>query len=279
MRGEAVSRTGRIQGRLKIRSESKAVLEGDRLTFPNLFRLASITFVLAVLFRTFFYSPNGAQPNSLLFDFFSYSLAGIGVAIASGGIADMVIHRRYNFGWLAAGKTSASVVVGLALTFLSAPYPPYGVFEISYVGFPLPFTATSYTALSPFTSVNPAAFLIDCTFWIALSHPAVWLAASALSGDLRTAGRLEAVGEAAFLTYGSYPGWEALFSTGVFNSMFGAIGPVSLLVPFFLPSLLVGALLAVRGYRILGYTVFLASLLFISFLGLAILAASLHVVL
>jgi hypothetical protein len=222
-------------------------------------------FVVAVLFYVLFYSINGAQPNSIAFFLFCYSLAGFSVALAFGGVVDLVVHRRFGFDRWAVGKASVSVIAGLALTFFSAPYPPYGVFELSYTGFPLPFAVTSNATASPFTSFNLNALLIDGIFWIALSYPAVWLVGSAITGDLRKAGLLEGVGAAAFLAYGPYPLWKALISTGVFSSLLMALGPFgSLLILFLSPGLLAGALLAVRGHRHLGFTVFSASLLFVS---------------
>jgi len=238
-------------------------------------------FVVAVLVYVLFYSINGAQPNSFAFFLFCYSLAGLSIALASGGIVDLVIHRRYSFDRWTAGKASLSVVAGLALTFFSAPYPPFGAFELSYTGFPLPFSVTlTATTSSYFTSFNPIALLIDCIFWIALAYPAVWLLGSAITGDLRKVGLLEGVGAAAFLAYGPYPLWKVLISTGVFSLLLMALGPFgSLLVLFLFPGLVAGALLAVRGHRTLGFTVFSAALLFVSLFELAVLAALLNVVL
>jgi hypothetical protein len=238
-------------------------------------------FVVAVLVYVLFYSINGAQPNSFAFFLFCYSLAGLSIALASGGIVDLVIHRRYSFDRWTVGKASLSVVAGLALTFFSAPYPPFGAFELSYTGFPLPFSVTlTATTSSYFTSFNPIALLIDCIFWIALTYPAVWLLGSTITGGLKSVGRLEAVGAAAFLTYGPYPVWKALISAGVFSSLFSAIGPFgTLLFLFLFPGLLAGILLAVRGHKRLGFTVVSASLMFVSLFELAVLAALLHVVL
>jgi hypothetical protein len=252
-----------------------------RLTSEYLLRLGSLVFIVAVLTYVLFYSINGAQPNSFAFYLFCYSLAGLGVALAMGGVADLVIHRRFVFDRGRVGKATVSLVAGLAMTYFSSRYPPYGMQGTTYTGFPLPFAATSYgaTGSPPTTFAYPLALLVDGIFWIALSYPAIWLAGSAISRDLRRVGRLEAVGAAAFLTYGLYPGWEALFSTGVFSSIFAAIGPIGAqLILFFLPGLLVGTLLAVKGHFRLGYTVVLASLLFISLLELAILAALTHLV-
>jgi len=248
-------------------------------TSSLLLRLALLVFVVAVQFYVLFYSLNGAQPNSFAFDLFSYSLASFSVALAAGGIVDLVAHGGYTFGWMMAGKTCASVAIGLALTFLSAPYPPYGIFQMSYTGYPMPFAVTSYTTLASYTSVNPTAFVIDCVFWIALVYPAFGLVGSALVGDLKAVGRLEGVGAAAFLTYGVYPAWAALVASSVFNSLLSAAGPVSILVVFVVPSALVGTSLAALGYRRLGTTVVTASVLFDSLLGLALLAVLLHVVL
>lgn len=259
---------------MSISTERLEQQESGRLTFANLFRLGSLLFVVAILSYILFYSINGARPNSFAFNLFCYSLAAFGVALASGGVVDLFTHRRFTFDWWMTGKTSVSVIAGLALTLLSAPYPPYGAFELSYTGFPLPFAVTFYGLISSFTSVNPMAFLIDCIFWIALSYPAVWFVTSATTGDLRAVGRLEGVGAAAFLTFGPIPGWEALISTGAFSSLPRAIGPVgSTFVLFFLPGLLVGTLISARGYRVLGYTMVLACLLFVSLLTLATLAA------
>ncbi len=190
----------------------------------------------------------------------------------------MVIHGGYALDRLAVGKICGSVVAGFALTLISAPYPPYGVFEMSYTGFPLPFSTTVY-ATSSVTHGNPVAFMIDCAFWIALAFPAVWFAGSVIQGKLRAVGRLEGVGAAAFLTYGIYPGWEALLSLGFFNSTLAAIGPLLILFFFFLPTAVVGTLSVVRGNKTLGLTVVLASMLFVSLAGLAVLTESLHVIL
>jgi len=252
-----------------------------RLTFANLFRLGSILLVVAVLFYVLFGSINGAQPNSFAFFLFCYSLAGFSVALAFGGVVDLVINRRFRFDQWTVGKTSVSVVAGLVLTFLSAPYPPYGITGVTYTGFPLPFAvASSGATISSSTSFNPMALLVDCIFWIAISYPEVWLFGSAITGGLRSVGRLEAVGAAAFLTYGPYPVWKALITAGVFSSLFTAIGPFgTLLFLFSFPGLLAGILLVARGHRRLGFTVFSASLLFVSLFELAVLAALLNVVL
>src|SRR2546427_912876 len=96
-----------------------------RLAFSGLFRLASTLFVVAILSYTFLHSLNGAQPNSVFFYLFCYSLAGLSVALASGGIVDMAVHGGYTLDRLTASKICASVVAGIVLTFISAPYPPY----------------------------------------------------------------------------------------------------------------------------------------------------------
>jgi hypothetical protein len=253
-------------------------MTGHQTAFPVFFRLSSIIFVISVLFYIFFYSINGAQPNSTSFFVACYSLAGVSGAIGIGGILAFA-RQGFSFGWQETIKVVASVVTGFAMTFASAPYPPYGVFEMSYTGFPLPFTATSYTTLSSFTSVSPLAFAIDGVFWISLSFPAIWLLAAVIDRKLSLVSRFEAIGVAAFLTFGLYPGWEALFSTGLFNSMFAALGPGILPILFFIPSLVLGSLIAFRGIRSLGFTMVVASLLLVSFMSIAILEASQHVIL
>ena len=243
--------------------------------------MGSLMFVVAVLTYVLFHSINGAQSNSFSFYLFCYSLAGFGVALWSGGVVDLVIHRGTNVDRLTVGKVSVGVIAGLALTFVSAPYPPYGVIGTDYTGFPLPFAATLYGATaSPPTSVYyPMALIIDCIFWIVLSYPAVGIVGSVLTRDLKAMGLLEGAGAAAFLTYGLYPVWKGLISTGAFSSMFMAISPVgSFLLLFFLPGLLVGALLAAKGHKRLGFTVVSASLLFVSLFELAVLSALLQVV-
>lgn len=250
------------------------------MTFANLLRLGSVIFVVAVLFYVLFHSINGAHPNSLAFDLFSYSLGALGVAFVSGGMVDLVVHRGYAFHWSTAGKTCASVVAGVGLTLISAPYPPYGIFEISYTGFPIPFSSSTTLIGGTFTTGNPLAFAIDCGFWIAIAYPVIWFVGSVATGRLNMVGRLEGVTLAASLTYGVYSGWAVLFfSVSWFSSLLGQVGPVSILVLFFFPSLIVGALIAAKGNRRLGLTIVLGSLMFDSLLGLAYLGASLHVVL
>jgi len=248
------------------------------MTFANLIRLGSVIFVVAVLFYVLFHSINGAQPNSLAFYLFSYSLAALGVAFVSGGVVDLVVHRRYAFGWWTAGKTLASAVAGVGLTLISAPFPPYGIFEISYAGFPIPFSSSTTLIGETFTTGYPQAFAIDCAFWIALAYPLVWFVGSVATGRLNLVGRLEGLTVAASLTYDVYPGWVVLAESAIGYSLY-QVSPWSFLAFFFLPSFIVGALIAAKGNRRLGLTIVLASLMFDSLLGLAYLGASLHVVL
>jgi hypothetical protein len=238
-----------------------------------------VIFVVAVFFYVLFYSVNAAQPNSLAFDLFSYSLAALGVAFVSGGMVDLVVHGGLAFHWSTAGKACASAVAGVGLTLISAPFPPYGIFEVSYTGFPIPFSSTTTLIGETFTTGNPLAFAIDCGFWIAIAYPVIWFVGSVATGRLNLVRRLEGVTLAASLTYGVYPGWAALVSVSWFSSSLGQVGPVSIVGFFFLPSLIVGALIAAKGNRRLGLTIVLGSLMFDSLLGLAYLGASLHVVL
>jgi hypothetical protein len=249
------------------------------LSFEALFRSASLVFVLGIVFYIFFYSLNGNQPNSTAFYFTTYSLMALSAALASGGIVQLVKHREHAYDWSTAGKVLASAVAGIVLMLISAPFPPYGIFEITYTGFPLPFISTTSLVNETFTTTDPLAFAADCLFWILLVYPAVWFASSVLKRTIRATGPLDAVGLSAFLTYGTYPAWRALVSVGIINGVFESLGPVSILVFFYLADGTLSLLLALRGYRRLGLLLALAGLPFVFLLGLAGLASLSHIVL
>src|SRR3989442_12069391 len=92
-----------------------------RLGFSELFRLASIIIVVAILFYSYGYP----QPDSILFYSFSYFLVGLSALLSAAGILDFATRGEHAFGWPTAGKIRVSVVTGVVLTFLSAPRPYY----------------------------------------------------------------------------------------------------------------------------------------------------------
>src|SRR2546425_8581969 len=149
-----------------------------RLGFSELFRLASIIIVVAILFYSYGYP----QPDSILFYSFSYFLVGLSSLLSVAGIRDFTTRGEHAFDRQTAGKVSVSVVTGVVLTFLSAPRPYYP----PRVGFPLPFFQTMiFPGEESFASGSPVAFLVDCAFWVSLAFPAVWFARSTMSRRLK----------------------------------------------------------------------------------------------
>jgi len=250
-----------------------------RLSFAKLFRLDSLIFIVAVLFYKSSLVCGSRQPDSILFYSFFYFLIGLSLVLSVAGVADLAKDPQHPFGWRTAEMVSISVVVGVALTFLSASLFPYYPAQI---GFPLPFSQTMISNFGQsFTSKSPIAFLVDCVYWVSLVYPAGWFANLALSGRLKEVGRLDGIGVSAFLTYGSIPFIGALTAGDtVLTTALTVILPNWLvyspaigLALIFLPSVLVGILLTIKGYKALGMAVVLTSfflvglLLLLSFLA------------
>ena len=248
-------------------------------SFASLLRLSFTLFVATTFFYVLFYSINGAQPNSRAFYIVTFSLAALSVATALGGIVSLVRYGHPDFGKWSAAEASLSAISGLALTFLTAPYPPYGIFEITYTGFPLPFESTTYIPFQSFTSTYPLSFMIDCAFWICLVYLGVSFAGSAVRHQLKMLGIASAASLSSFLTFGTYPVWAIASSWGAFAPVLNALGTTIVPVIFFGADGAIGLLLVVEGYKRLGLLVMIFGLVFDSLLGFAILAASQHFIL
>ncbi len=245
------------------------------LSFSKLFRLASLVFIVTILFYRSSLTCGSRQPDSASFYTLFYSMLGLSVFLSAVGIIDFAKHsppqqqQRRPFDLRTAVMVNISLVVGVALTFLSASilssYP-------TSVGFPLPFYQTTiYPFGQSVTSKSPLALLADCIFWVSLVYPVVWFAKSVSSGRLKEeVGRLEGVGVSAFLTYGSIPFMWFIFGNSIVSSTIGPIisywayySPVFTMATVFLPSAVVGIMLTKKGYKKLGVTVALASLILI----------------
>lgn len=248
-----------------------------RLSLAEPIRLASIVFIFAVLFYRSSLTCGNLGPDSLSFYAVFYSMLGLCVFLSMLGIKDFARHlppqqqhqQQPLFGWRTAGMVNISVILGVALTFVSASmlssYP-------TSIGFPLPFYwEIIYRFGDSVISTSPIAFLADCVFWVSLAYPVVWFVNSALLGKLKEVGWLEGVGVSAFLTYGSIPFMWMVFGNSVVSSTIGPTisywayySPVFTMSTVFLPSAVVGIMLTKKGYKKLGVTVALASLVLIS---------------
>ena len=142
---------------------------------PPFFSGAAAVFAGAVVYRSFLFSLNGAQPTNTLVLVGFYALASISAVLAVVGGVDLVRKKGDLFAMSPEGSTQLrrltySALAGLSLTLVSFFYIGGVIFENQQTGFPLLFSfRTDLNGYGPLNfQVLPA--VLDFGFWLAICY-------------------------------------------------------------------------------------------------------------
>ena len=142
---------------------------------PPFFSGAAAVFAGAVVYRSFLFSLNGAQPTNTLVLVGFYALASISAVLAVVGGVDLVRKKGDLFAMSPEGSTQLrrltySALAGLSLTLVSFFYIGGVIFENQQTGFPLLFSfRTDINVYGPIHfQLLPA--ILDFGFWLATCY-------------------------------------------------------------------------------------------------------------